>query len=177
MCANYYFYLLYFTLFQFIPAILLDICAVLAGQKRWAIKLQRRIFDSLKVFSYFVNNSWKWDTKNAQLLSRRLNVEERYESVIINLNWHLNSWLIHSSDKFNFDVEKLDFHQYAENWVIGSRRFIMKLDDSSIPEAKRKFVFLFWLDVVVKSLFMLGFGYFMFRIYGRIGMKPLIKIP
>jgi hypothetical protein len=77
MVANYYGYLLYFTLFQFLPAILIDICAVLAGQKRWAVKLQRKIFDSLKVFAYFLINSWQWDSKNYQLLFNRINVEER----------------------------------------------------------------------------------------------------
>ena len=82
MCANYYFYLLYFTLFQLIPACLIDLCALLAGKKRWALKLQRRIFDSIKVFAYFLNNSWNWDAKNCQLLVRRLNVEERYSSIV-----------------------------------------------------------------------------------------------
>ncbi|XP_070499596.1 fatty acyl-CoA reductase 1-like [Chironomus tepperi] len=156
MCANYYFYFLYFTLFQFIPACLIDICAVLAGKKRWAIKLQRRIFDSMKVFAYFLNNSWNWDAKNCQLLVQRLNVEER--------------------EKFNFDVSKLDFDKYVEHWVIGSRRFVMKLDDSTIPEAKRKFVFLFWLDVTVKSIFAMGFGYLLLRMYAGISNKSVIKI-
>jgi len=73
-------------------------------------------------------------------------------------------------------VEKLDFDKYVEHWVIGSRRFIMKLDDSSIPEAKRKFVLLFWLDVTVKSLFAMGFGYLLLRMYAAITTKSVIKI-
>jgi hypothetical protein len=77
MCANKYFYLLYFAMFQFIPAILIDICALLAGKKRWAVKLQRRIFDSLKVFEYFLINSWQWESKNYKQLFQRINVEER----------------------------------------------------------------------------------------------------
>lgn len=77
MCSNYYFYLVYFTLFQFLPAILIDIVSVLAGKKTWAIKLQRRIFDSLKVFEYFINNSWIFESKNNQLLYQMINVVER----------------------------------------------------------------------------------------------------
>lgn len=73
-------------------------------------------------------------------------------------------------------MEKLDFNKYAENWVIGSRRFIMKLDDSSIPEAKRKLVFLFWIDFLVKALFIGGFAYLVFNMYGRFAVKPLMKI-
>ncbi|KAG5680580.1 hypothetical protein PVAND_010077 [Polypedilum vanderplanki] len=153
MCSNYYGYLLYFLFFQFLPAILIDVCSVLAGKKRWAIKLQRKIFDSLKVFEYFLINSWQWDSKNFQLLSQRINVEERRN--------------------FNFDVSSLDLKQYIEHWVIGSRRFIMKLDDATIPEAKRKFIFLYWLDVIVKSLFIGGFVYFLIRMYTKIAMNVI----
>jgi hypothetical protein len=66
--------------------------------------------------------------------------------------------------------------QYVEHWVIGSRRFIMKLDDASIPEAKRKFIFLYWLDLIVKSLFVGGFVYFLIRMFTRIAIKPLIEV-
>jgi hypothetical protein len=51
----------------------------------------------------------------------------------------------------------------------------MKLDDASIPEAKRKFVFLYWLDLIVKSLFVGGFVYFLIRMYARIA-RPLIDV-
>lgn len=77
MCANYYFYLLYFTLFQFIPACLIDGICTLAGKKTWAIKLQRRIFDSLKNFEYFINHSWQWECKNFQMLYQMINLDER----------------------------------------------------------------------------------------------------
>lgn len=41
----------------------------------------------------------------------------------------------------------------------------MKLDDSSIPEAKRKYQFLFWLDFIVKALGFVGIGYALFKGY------------
>lgn len=155
MIPNYYGYLIYFVLFQFIPAVIIDVSCSLSGRKTWAIKLQKRIFDSLKVFEYFLINQWEWDNKNCQLLSQRMNVEERND--------------------FNFDVSSLDYNQYIENWVIGSRRFMMKLDDANIPEGRRKFVILYWLDFIVKSLFFVGFSYFGVRMYSRM-TRPVIEV-
>ncbi|CRK98211.1 CLUMA_CG011574, isoform A [Clunio marinus] len=67
--------------------------------------------------------------------------------------------------KFNFDLSTLDYHRYIKNWVIGARRFMLKLDDNTIPEAKRKFHFLFWLDFSVKILFYMSVGYLTYRTY------------
>lgn len=77
MCSNYYFYLMYFALFQFFPACFIDLSTLAAGKKPWAVKLQRRIFDSLKVFSCFLNSSWKWDNKNLVVLYQMINLNER----------------------------------------------------------------------------------------------------
>lgn len=77
MCSNYAFYLIYFTLFQFFPACFIDLCLLIAGQKTWLVKLQKRIFDSLKVFDYFLNTSWEFDNRNLEVLHRMLSLNER----------------------------------------------------------------------------------------------------
>jgi hypothetical protein len=41
----------------------------------------------------------------------------------------------------------------------------MKMDDASIPEAKKKLQFLYWLDFMVKALFLFGVGYALFKVY------------
>lgn len=60
---------------------------------------------------------------------------------------------------FNFNALTLDYQQYIMNWVIGSRRFLLKLNDNTIAEAKRTYHFLFWLDFIVKTLFYAGVSY------------------
>lgn len=77
MCSNYVFYLVYFTLFQLIPAFFLDLCLLIAGKKTWIVKLQKRIFESLKVFDYFMNSSWEWDSRNFELLHKLVSLNER----------------------------------------------------------------------------------------------------
>ena len=38
-------------------------------------------------------------------------------------------------------------------------RYILKLEDTTITEAKKKFMILYWLDWLVKGLFLLGCYY------------------
>lgn len=66
---------------------------------------------------------------------------------------------------FNFDVETLDYQKYIQNWVLGSRRFMLKLEDKSIPQAKKTFNLLFCIDFVVKSLICSFIGYFILNRY------------
>jgi alcohol-forming fatty acyl-CoA reductase len=77
MCSNYYFYIIYFTLFQFLPACFLDLCLLIAGKKTWAVKLQRKIFESLKVFKCFLSQNWEWDNKNFVILHKLVSLNER----------------------------------------------------------------------------------------------------
>jgi alcohol-forming fatty acyl-CoA reductase len=77
MLSNYTLYLIYFTVFQLLPACFIDVCLLIAGKKIWAVKLQKRIFDSLKVFDYFLSKSWEWDNKNFELLHQLITLNER----------------------------------------------------------------------------------------------------
>lgn len=77
MCSNYVFYLIYFTLFQLFPAFIIDLCLLITLQKTWAVKLQRKIFKSLKIFDYFLNTSWEWDNKNLEILQNTISINER----------------------------------------------------------------------------------------------------
>lgn len=65
---------------------------------------------------------------------------------------------------FNFDVTTLDYQQYMSNWVIGARQFLLKLDDSSIPEAKQKYRVLFWVDFSVRIAFFAAVGFLAYRL-------------
>lgn len=42
---------------------------------------------------------------------------------------------------------------------------MLKLDDNTLPEAKRKFNFLFWLDFLVKGIFYAFVFYMVYRSY------------
>lgn len=57
----------------------------------------------------------------------------------------------------------MDYQQYTKNWIMGIRRYLLKLDDKSLPEAKRKFTVLFWVDLIVKTLFFTGILLMMYK--------------
>lgn len=61
----------------------------------------------------------------------------------------------------------LDYQKYVDNWVIGSRRFLLKLNDNSIPEAKRKYHVLYWLDLLVKIIFYSFVFYMTYKSYHK----------
>lgn len=77
MCSIYYFYIIYFTLFQLLPACFIDMCMMVSGKKTWAVKLQKRIFESLKVFQCFLKTSWEFDNKNLTILFQMITLTER----------------------------------------------------------------------------------------------------
>ena len=77
MCSNYIFYLIYYTLFQLFPAYIIDLCLLISRQKTWVVKLQKKIFESLKIFDYFLNKSWEWENKNLEILQRMISLNER----------------------------------------------------------------------------------------------------
>lgn len=163
MCSNYVFYLIYFTMFQFIPAFFFDLCLLIAGKKTWIVKLQKRIFESLKAFDYFLNSSWEWDSRNFDHLHKLISLNERYLKLIA-LSFR-DAKLFTCRSVFNFDVATLDYQQYIDNWVIGSRRYLLKLNDNSIPEAKRKYHVLFWVDFVIKAFFYCLVVFLVFKSY------------
>lgn len=74
---SYIVYLMKFLLFQLIPACLLDLISLALGKKAWAIKLQLKIFESLKLMEHFVYNSWEWRNSNFILLHKLVSLGER----------------------------------------------------------------------------------------------------
>lgn len=76
---------------------------------------------------------------------------------------------------FNFDTTKMDYRDYLRNWVIGSRRFMLKLEDDTLPEAKRKLNLLYWLDFVVKASFFIGITFFLYNTYTSLMSLPELK--
>lgn len=77
MCSNYLFYLVYFVLFQLIPSGFLDLGMLVLGKKPLFLKLQKRIFGSLKVFNSFLHSSWTWDDRNFHQLHKLVSLSER----------------------------------------------------------------------------------------------------
>lgn len=75
--SSYLLYLFRFLFFQLIPACLFDLISLAIGKNTWAIKLQLKIFDSMKLMEHFIYNSWKWNNSNFILLHKLVSLGER----------------------------------------------------------------------------------------------------
>lgn len=77
MYKNYFIFMFFFALTQFIPAILVDTGLTLIRQKPWLIRTQKKIFDKLKLFDYFLQVQWKWENQNLLSLYQELTLEDK----------------------------------------------------------------------------------------------------
>ncbi|XP_023240757.1 putative fatty acyl-CoA reductase CG5065 [Centruroides sculpturatus] len=57
---------------------------------------------------------------------------------------------------FNFDISKLSWDKYLENYVLGTRRYVLKEDDSTIPRSKKTLLMKYYCISLVKTVFVLG---------------------
>jgi len=57
----------------------------------------------------------------------------------------------------------LDYHEYIKNCITGARKFILKDEDNNLPDARRKFNYLFLLDSMLKVLFYVAVLYILYR--------------
>lgn len=79
----YLIHLINFICFQFIPALFYDGIQIVRGKKPVLVKLQKKIYSSLNMIHYFLNNQWEWDNKNLILLYQNLDAVDKYVPVLM----------------------------------------------------------------------------------------------
>ncbi|XP_048222841.1 fatty acyl-CoA reductase 2 [Perognathus longimembris pacificus] len=99
------------------PAIIYDVYLRLTGRKPRMTKLMNRLLRTISMLEYFINRSWEWSTNNTEMLMSELSPEDQ--------------------KIFNFDVRKLDWLEYTENYVLGVKKYLLKEDMARIPEARQ----------------------------------------
>ncbi|XP_075991038.1 putative fatty acyl-CoA reductase CG5065 [Anticarsia gemmatalis] len=121
--------------FQLVPAYLIDFLLFILGQKRFMIRVQDKITKGLEMLQYFTMRPWSFPCPNYDSIDSKLNEEER---VI-----------------FKTDIKDSDRTQYLETCVEGGRIFCLKEDPNKNTINKTYQNFLYFLDVVCKTLFWL----------------------
>lgn len=132
MTNNYFLYVIQLVLFQYLPALFVDGLLLLCRKKPFLLKTQNKIYTSLKVLSVFIHNQWYWDNRQLRLLYKNMNPADQHT--------------------FDFDAFKIDYRQFMANWILGARRFLLKLDDSTIPASKRLLQRLYWASIAVRTI-------------------------
>ncbi|XP_050292855.1 putative fatty acyl-CoA reductase CG5065 [Anthonomus grandis grandis] len=120
------------VLLHWIPAYVIDSAVWVTGGKPILLKVQEKLTKAADCLEYFTMQEWEFDDENVRALSFTLNEQDKKD--------------------FCFDVAKINWENYLENYVLGIRRFIFKEDSSSIPTARKQISKLYMLSRIVQVI-------------------------
>ncbi|VVC44765.1 Male sterility, NAD-binding,NAD(P)-binding domain,Fatty acyl-CoA reductase, C-terminal [Cinara cedri] len=125
----------YFIVFwlQIIPAYLIDGIMIMARQKTFMVRVQKRIAVGMEVLQYFTMRKWNFKNKNTQALLDNLSEEEKNKFFIQNINVDLEKYFIHT--------------------LLGARQYCMKEPLTSLDRARYHLKLLYWLNMFTQLLF------------------------
>ncbi|KAJ8958415.1 hypothetical protein NQ318_002197 [Aromia moschata] len=128
-------------LLHWLPAYIMDSAVWLTGGKPIMVRIQDKLDKAATCLQYFTTQEWQFDDENVRTLVTTLSEVDRRE--------------------FSFDVAKIDWENYIENYILGIRRFIFKEDQASIPKARRHVSRLYWLYRMMQVLSVMCLWHFL----------------
>ncbi|CAG9857442.1 unnamed protein product [Phyllotreta striolata] len=128
-------------LLHWLPAYVVDTVVRIWGGKPILLRIQDKLDKAAVCLEYFATNEWRFDDENVRQLALTLSESDREE--------------------FCFDVAKIDWNNYLENYVLGIRRFIFKEDASTLPKARRQVSRLYWTYKITQVLSVLCIWHFL----------------
>jgi len=119
------------------PAHLVDTYSRLVGAKPVMVKICNKINKAAAALEYFTTNEWTWINKNVISLQEEMTLEDR--------------------EKFNFDIRRVHWPHFLDNFVQGTRKFVLKEDMSSMTTARSRINTLYWLEKTAQLVMFLMF--------------------
>ncbi|XP_035673692.1 fatty acyl-CoA reductase 1-like [Branchiostoma floridae] len=98
------------------PAYLYDIWLRMIGQKPRVVKMYNKLERALQSLDYFTSHHWEWSHDNADALMAKMGEEDK--------------------KIFKFDCRGLHWPTYMENYVLGTKKYVLKEDMDQLPIAK-----------------------------------------
>jgi len=135
-------------LFHYLPAYLIDALLAIFWRKPFMIRLVNKMTKSIDALQYFTTNEWSWSNANVAKLHQDL-VETDPQSL----------------KDFDFDIKSLNWRNFFENYVLGTRHYVLKNSPTSMEASKKKMRLLGFLHFTLQFVF----GMFMiYKIYTAI---------
>ncbi|KAJ8978354.1 hypothetical protein NQ317_002663 [Molorchus minor] len=112
-------------LLQWLPAYIMDsvVCMV---------RIQDKLNKAATCLEYFTTQEWRFEDENVRQLVTTLSEAD--------------------SAEFSFDVAKIDWENYIENYVLGIRKFIFKEDAATLPKARKQVSRLYWIYRIIQVI-------------------------
>jgi len=82
------------------------------------VRMTNKMNNGLEVLGYFLMNEWTFKSDNLIALWNRLNQNDQNE--------------------FNFDMASIDWRLMAKKSYLGSRKFLLKESEDTIPLARKR---------------------------------------
>ncbi|XP_054280185.1 fatty acyl-CoA reductase wat-like isoform X2 [Macrosteles quadrilineatus] len=131
--TSWFMHKLFVVLFHFLPAFIIDLIAMLFGKRTNLVNIYKKINKFSDVIAYFGTRSWDFKNKNVQALWRSLDHRDQ--------------------ELFFFDMSQLDWDQYFYSYTRGVRKYLLKDDLSTVPQAKRRLRRFYWAHQGLKTIF------------------------
>ncbi|XP_014467647.1 PREDICTED: putative fatty acyl-CoA reductase CG5065 [Dinoponera quadriceps] len=138
--------------FHIIPAYLIDFLMLIFRQKRFMVKIQKRIADGLEVLQYFTMKNWIFYSKKLLMMRDEMSPEDQR--------------------LFPISFKLLDLTEYMKVIILGTRQYCMKEDLSTLPKARRHQAIMYIIHNLTIFLFYFGILYFIYKNFemARYGM-------
>ncbi|XP_067132590.1 putative fatty acyl-CoA reductase CG5065 [Centruroides vittatus] len=121
------------------PAMLTDLFQVAVGRKPKMVNVYEKFHKTVNVLEYFCNREWKFYSNNMEKLIETMSSEDK--------------------QNFDFDISKLNWDDYLDEYVLGIRRFVLKEDDSTIPRSRKQLLMKYYSILLAQTGLFLGFLY------------------
>ncbi|CAG4910919.1 unnamed protein product [Colias eurytheme] len=142
---NKYIHELCVLFYHILPAYFIDFLMLIFGQKRFMVRIQKRISVGLEVLQYFTTREWWFDTNNFKELPKKLNP--------IDLSI------------FPMDLTIIKIEPYIESCMIGGKLFCLREKLENLPKARLQNNILFVLDLIVSAFFYLLILYWLVLLF------------
>lgn len=141
---------LFVFFFHIIPAYLIDFLMLIFRQKRFMVRIQKRISNGLDVLQYFTTREWKfYNHKFIKMYNELSQIDKKIFPMM------------------SYDI---DLNEYLKDIILGSRQYCMKEDLSTLPKARRHQKIMYVVHNVTIYLFYFGVLYFT---YNNIGIVKI----
>ncbi|XP_020292862.1 putative fatty acyl-CoA reductase CG5065 isoform X2 [Pseudomyrmex gracilis] len=115
--TNKFVHNLFVFFFHIIPAYFIDFLMLIFGQKRFMVRIQKRISSGLEVLQYFTTRNWKFcNDKAIAMADKQLPADQKI---------------------FPYAIRHFDEDKYIKDIILGLRQYCMKEDIFTLLKARR----------------------------------------
>ncbi|CAL7945457.1 unnamed protein product [Xylocopa violacea] len=129
--------------FHIIPAYLIDFLMLIFRQKRFMVRIQKRISVGLEVLQYFTTREWIFHNTNLLITWGDMSPKDK--------------------EIFPVDFLSIDIIEYMKDVILGARQYCMKEDLSTLPKARRHQAMMYVIHLITVYLFYFGILYFIYN--------------